>query len=183
MSMSADNLVGLRFHEIFYTGFISRWHQQWVYKGSVYLNIQIIGRVITIWDEVFFRLRVSWDGLVIRKKVLSESSHHIDTNIYVVIEVIELHIRVVFKLYLGEEFIEFWRADLRVHLSPISVECPQSNSGYLLLAGTTMIGYWAFGESFCSVTGLYMVIWSIVDVMVGVIAALRYSASFFLLSS
>ena len=49
-----------------------------------------IGRVIMIWDEVLFKLRVYFDGLVIRKKVLSESSHRNETHIYVVIEVLEV---------------------------------------------------------------------------------------------
>ena len=34
-----------------------------------------IGIVITIWDE-FFKLIVSFDGMIIRKKVLLESTHN-----------------------------------------------------------------------------------------------------------
>ena len=74
-------------------------------KGIVYLNIPIIGRVITIWDEVFFKLRVYFDGLVIRKKVLSESSHRIQTHIDVIVEFFEVKSSVSFELYLDEEFI------------------------------------------------------------------------------
>ena len=59
-------------------------------KGSVYLNIPIIGRVITIWDELFCKLRVSFDGLVTSKKVFLESSHHIEPHIDVVIEFINV---------------------------------------------------------------------------------------------
>ena len=44
-------------------------------KGSVYLEIPGVGSVIKILDKVFFKLRVSFDGLVIRKEVLSESSY------------------------------------------------------------------------------------------------------------
>ena len=44
-------------------------------NGSVYMKIPKIGRGITVWDEVLFKLRVSFYGLVIRKKVFSESSH------------------------------------------------------------------------------------------------------------
>ena len=79
-----------------------------MYKGSVYLNIPKIGRVITIWDEVFFKLRGYFDGLVIRKKVLSESIHRIKKHLYVVVEVLEVHNSVAFELCLEEYFIEFW---------------------------------------------------------------------------
>ena len=59
-------------------------------KGSVYLEIPGIVRVIAIWDELFFKLRVSFDGMVIRKEVFSESSHRIETHIYMVKEVLEI---------------------------------------------------------------------------------------------
>ena len=49
-----------------------------------------IGRMRAIWDEVLFKLRVSFGELVISKKVFSESSHHIETHIDVVVEVIEV---------------------------------------------------------------------------------------------
>ena len=55
-----------------------------------------------IWDELFCKLRVSFDGLVTSKKVLSESSHIIDTYIDVVVEVLEVHISVSFELCLDE---------------------------------------------------------------------------------
>ena len=38
-----------------------------------------------IWDEVLFKVRVSFDGLVSRNKVFSESIHLIDTYIDVVV--------------------------------------------------------------------------------------------------
>ena len=69
MSMSADNLVGLRFHGGFYTGVISHYHYQQVSKGSVNMKIPIIGRVIMICDEVLYKLRVSFDGMVTSKNV------------------------------------------------------------------------------------------------------------------
>ena len=53
------------------------------------MNIPRILRVITIWDEVFFKLRVFFDGLVSRKKVSSDSSHHNETHLDVVVEVLE----------------------------------------------------------------------------------------------
>ena len=49
-----------------------------------------IGRMRAIWDEVLFKLRVSFGELVSSKKVFSESSHHIETHIDVVVEVIEV---------------------------------------------------------------------------------------------
>ena len=63
--------------------------------------------MITIWDEVLFKIRVSFDGLVNRKKVLLESSHRIETHLDVVVEVIEVQSSVNFEFYLDEEFIEF----------------------------------------------------------------------------
>ena len=36
---------------------------------------------------------------------------------------------------------------LRFHMPLFFVECPPSNGGLLLLAGTTVVGYRAFGES------------------------------------
>ena len=77
-------------------------------KGIVYLNIPRIGRVIMIWDEVFFKLRVSFYGLVSSNKVLSEYMNRIETHIYVVVEVLEVHSSVFFEFFLDEEFIEFW---------------------------------------------------------------------------
>ena len=72
------------------------------------MNIPIIGRVITIWDKVFCKLRVPFDGLVTRKNVFAESSHCIETHLDVVLELLEVHISVFFELFLDEEFIEFW---------------------------------------------------------------------------
>ena len=77
-------------------------------KGSVYLDTPGIGRVITIWDEVFCKLRMSFGGLVSMKGIFSESSHCIDKNIDVVVEVLDIHISVSFEFYIDEELIEFW---------------------------------------------------------------------------
>ena len=71
-------------------------------KGSVYLEIPGIGRVITIWDEVFCKLRVYFDGLVNRKDIFSESSHHIETYLDVVVEVLDTQISVPFDFCLYE---------------------------------------------------------------------------------
>ena len=89
----------------FYTGFICLGHQKGLVKGIVGICITRIGRVRTIWDKFFFKLRVYFGGLVIRKKVLSESSHRIETHIGVVVEVLEVQGSVTFELYLHEEFI------------------------------------------------------------------------------
>ena len=63
--------------------------------------------MITIWDEVLFKLRVSFDGLVIRKEVFSESSHRIETHLDLVKEVLEIQSSVYFELCLDEDLIEF----------------------------------------------------------------------------
>ena len=77
-------------------------------KGSVYLEIPEIGRVIAIWDKLFIKLRVSFDGLVTRKEVFSGSSHHIEAHLYVVIEVLDIQSSVSFELCIDEDLIEFW---------------------------------------------------------------------------
>ena len=69
-------------------------------KGVVGLSIPRIGRVIMIWGKVFFKLRVSFDGLVNRNKVFSDYSHCIETHIYVVVKVLEVHISVAFEFFL-----------------------------------------------------------------------------------
>ena len=55
-----------------------------------------------ILDEVLFRLRVYFDILVRRKKLFSESIHHIETHLDVVVEVIEVHSSFSFEFYLDE---------------------------------------------------------------------------------
>ena len=67
-----------------------------------------IGKVFTIWNEVFFKLRVSFDGMVTSKEVLSDSSHRIEAHLDVVTEVPEIQRSVSFELCLDEEIIEFW---------------------------------------------------------------------------
>ena len=66
-------------------------------KGGLYLEIPGVGYAIAIWDEVLFKLRVSFDGLVIRKEVFSESSHRIETHLDMVVEVIEFYSSVNFE--------------------------------------------------------------------------------------
>ena len=61
--------------------------------------------MIAIWDEVFFKLRVSFDGLVIRKEVLSDSSQIIETHVNVVKEILDIQISVSFEFCLDEELI------------------------------------------------------------------------------
>ena len=53
-------------------------------KGVVYLEISGVGDVIAIWDKALFKLRVSFDGNAIRKKVYLESSHRIERHLDVV---------------------------------------------------------------------------------------------------
>ena len=64
--------------------------------------------MIAIWEKVFFKLRVSFDGLVIRKEVFSESSQRIETHLDVVKEVLEIHSSASFEFCLDEELIESW---------------------------------------------------------------------------
>ena len=54
-------------------------------------DITIIGKVITIWDNVLYKLRVSFDGLVSRNKVLLEYSNRIERYLDVVVEFLEVH--------------------------------------------------------------------------------------------
>ena len=74
-------------------------------KAGVDLIIPRIGRVILIWEILFFKIRVYFDELVIRKEVFSESIQRIETHIDVVVEVIEVQSSVAFELCLDEEFI------------------------------------------------------------------------------
>ena len=69
------------------------------------MSIPIIGRVITIWDELLFKLRVSFDGLLSRKNVSSDYIHRIETHLDVVLEVPEFHNSVDFEFCIDEEFI------------------------------------------------------------------------------
>ena len=72
------------------------------------MSITRIGMLITIWDKVLFKLRVSFDGLVRRKKVSLESSHRIETHLDVVVEFPEVQISVAFEFCIDDEFIAFW---------------------------------------------------------------------------
>ena len=64
--------------------------------------------MITIWDEVFFKIIVYFDVMLTRKEVFSESSHLIETHIDVVVEVIEIQSSVLLKFYLDEDIKKFW---------------------------------------------------------------------------
>ena len=64
--------------------------------------------MIDIWDEVLFKISVSFDGLVTSKEVLFESSHRIETYLDGVIEFLDIQSSVSFEFCLDEEFIEFW---------------------------------------------------------------------------
>ena len=77
-------------------------------KRVEYLEIPGVGDVIEIWDKSLFKIGVSFDGQVIRKKVYLESSHRIERHIDVVIEVLEIQSSVSFVFCLDEELIESW---------------------------------------------------------------------------
>ena len=74
-------------------------------KVSVYLNIPIIERVITIWEEVLFKRIVSVGGLVCMKKVLLESINRVETHLDVFVVVLEFQSSVSFELCLDEDSI------------------------------------------------------------------------------
>ena len=56
-------------------------------------------------DEVLFKIRVSFDELVTRKKVLYEYNNCIDIYLNVVVKVLEVQSSVAFELCIDEEFI------------------------------------------------------------------------------
>ena len=74
-------------------------------KGNVVLFIPRIGRVNTIWGEVFFKLRVSFNVLLSRKKFFLDSSRFIETHIDVVLEVIVVQSSVAYELCLDKDFV------------------------------------------------------------------------------
>ena len=76
------------------------------------MDIPGVGRLIATWDKVFFKLGVSFDGLVIRKEVFSEYIHRIERHLDVVKEVLEIQSSVSFEFCLDEDLIEFWLSDL-----------------------------------------------------------------------
>ena len=61
--------------------------------------------MIAIWEEIFFKIIVSFDGLVTRKEVFSESIHSIETHLDLVKEVLEIQSSVSFEFCLDEELI------------------------------------------------------------------------------
>ena len=76
-------------------------------KVNVGLRITRIGMVVMIWDKVLFKLRVYFGILVSRKKIFSESIHHIQTHLDVVVDFTDFHISVYFEFYLYGEVIDF----------------------------------------------------------------------------
>ena len=110
MSIGVDNPVLLICHVKVYTGVSSQCHHQWVSNISVSLWIPIIGRLRIIWDKVFSKIKVSFDGLVIRKVILSESIHRIDTYLDVLVEFLKFWNNVPFEFYLDDQFIEISHA-------------------------------------------------------------------------
>ena len=72
------------------------------------MEVPGIRRVIAIWDEVFFKTRVSFYGLAIRKEVFSESSHYTETHLDAFKENIEIQSSASFEFYIDEDIIEFW---------------------------------------------------------------------------
>ena len=50
---------------------------------------------------------MSFDGLIIRKKVFLESSNRIETNIAIAVEVLEAKSSVAFEFCIDEDFMEY----------------------------------------------------------------------------
>ena len=74
-------------------------------KGIVGLCIPRIESVKTIWDKVFFKLRVYFYGMVIKNKVLLGCIFRIKTHAGVIVEVIEVQNSIAFELFPDKEFI------------------------------------------------------------------------------
>ena len=64
--------------------------------------------MIAIWDEVLFKLRVSFDGMLTSYKLFSEYIHRIEAHLDAVIEFLDIYSSVSFELCIGEDLIEFW---------------------------------------------------------------------------
>ena len=118
MNMGTENLVGLMCHENFH-----RFHESMPPTVSAQGNCRSTRfknkRVREIWDEVFFKLSLSFDGLVTRKKVFSESSYCIETHMYVVVEFLEVKSIGAFEFCLDGDL-------------PFSAGFPPSNGGDFL---------------------------------------------------
>ena len=69
------------------------------------MSITRIGRVITIWEKIFLKIRVYFDGPVSRKKVFLYYSHLIEKHLDVLVEVLEVQSSVDFEFCLDEELI------------------------------------------------------------------------------
>ena len=64
--------------------------------------------MVTIWDEVFYKLRVSFDGLVTREEVFSESCHRIEAYLDLVVKFLDINSSLSFQIGIVEDFIYFW---------------------------------------------------------------------------
>ena len=96
MDVGDENPVGLWCHGRFYIGVVCHGHQKVVSKVMLCMFITGIVRVRTIWHKILLKLEVSFDGIVSRKEVISDSSHYIETHIDVIIEILEVQISVSF---------------------------------------------------------------------------------------
>ena len=72
------------------------------------MDIPGVGRVFATWEKVFFKIIVSFDGLVISREIFSESSHHIEIHLDVVEEVLKIQSSVSFDFCIDEYLVEFW---------------------------------------------------------------------------
>ena len=80
MRMGVDSLIGLRWHGRFYTCVICQVHQKGVVKLIVGTWISIIGRVITIWENIIIETQSDfwWTGKK-EEGIIGVYSPHWDT--------------------------------------------------------------------------------------------------------
>ena len=72
---------------------------------------------------------------------------------------------------------------LRLHMSPMCLECPQYNGWSLLLSETIVVRSWDFGEYFWDGDYFDILIWSIIYVMVDASIFLKSSMKFIIFIS
>ena len=90
-------------------------------KGVLGVIIPRIVGMIMIWSKIFFKPRVYFYGLVIRKKIILKYIHYIETQLYVVVEVLKVHSSVVFEFFLLRSSYNFGEmiSCLKVHIPSV----------------------------------------------------------------
>ena len=81
-----------------------------------------------IWDKVFYKPRVPFDGLATNNNFFLKSSHIIYTHLDVIVEVINSQSSVSFEFYLDEDFIKSWWGDLIFQIPHATIFCRSSTA-------------------------------------------------------